>query len=81
MNAEQARVYNSFLKRIGATIEDTISNVDNSMVDKMKDTLYNNGEIWKSIQSDMMLPRYFGHQEKVISYAWRCPYGNTSPEI
>lgn len=81
MNAEQARVYNSFLKRIDATIEDTISNVDNSMVDKMKDTLYNNGEIWKSIQSDMMLPRYFGHQEKVISYAWRCPYGNTSPEI
>ena len=40
-----------------------------------------NGEVMTKGGKTMMLPRYFGHQEKVISYAWRCPYGNTSSEI
>lgn len=60
MNNEQFELYNSFLKRIDATLEETVSSVGISPMNKLKDTLYNNGEIWKQIQLDIfdtILPR------------------------
>ena len=53
MNNEQLDIYNSFLRRIDSTIEQTVSNVANSPLPKLRDTLWSNVEIWKNIQNDL----------------------------
>ena len=70
MNNEQAEVYDSFLKRIDTTLQETVANLNNSLLTKLKDTLTNNIEIWKKIQIDLGksgLPR-----EEMIKLSLHC---------
>jgi hypothetical protein len=60
LTTEQVKTYNGFINRIKTTIDSTMFSFMNTPVNKLKEVIVNNGDIWKKIQTDIFatdLPR------------------------
>jgi hypothetical protein len=50
---EQVNTYNAFINRIKKTIDETLNNVHTCPMKTIKETIINNVDFWKNIQSDI----------------------------
>jgi len=53
MNANQTEIYNSFLRRIDNTVDESVSAYNQSQLSKLNETFERLVDIWKSIQIDI----------------------------